>query len=231
MPLIPDRFWEQMTEDERELATAYIDGFRHEPKIVCPHCGGGVAVRLKIVAGATLIDRESGKRVRGGPQNTPPRGKEPTPSAMLGARDRAFLEAARQSGLLAAFYAAVRTEKEHSGAPADVADLFLKFWKTAEPIKVNAPTLAVWIDEFGGRIEVLQADGIIAILSDGLLMSFFPNRLTQPAKSKDGKGSVSNEGGFGSWRKGKFGYVPVEARSFGEALKQRNIGTFGTLVQ
>lgn len=226
MPLIPERVWAQMTDDEQRIVNDYVDGFRHEPRIVCPHCGGGVAVKIKVTAGATRIDAETGERERGASPK-----ELPGTNTVIGARDRAFLVAARESGLLGAFFAAVKTEKEFGGAPGDIESFFLLFWQTAAPTKVPSVVLAAWIEDFGGRIEVWQAQGIIAILSNGQLMAFFPNRLTVPQKNTAGTVTVSNAGGFGAWRKSRFGYVPVEARSFGEALQQRNMGAFGAMVQ
>src|SRR5687767_8476515 len=111
MPLIPDRLWVQMTAEEQKEITEYIDGFRHSPRIVCPHCGGGVAIKLKlkVTAGATRIDTDTGERDKGA-QSTPPRYATGPAIEVLGAKDRAFVAAARESGLLQAFYAAVKTE-------------------------------------------------------------------------------------------------------------------------
>ena len=229
--LVPERFWEQMTAAEREVVDAYVEGFRYEPRFTCPECGCWLAVKLKIAAGAVKIDAD-GQRVLAGPQTTQPAGPS-TPPKSLGAAERVVIEAARTSGVLSAFIAAVNAEKEHGGVPTDIESFFMLFWKTVQPTKVSSVVLATWIEEFGGRIDVWQAQGIIAVLSDGLLMTFFPNRLTLPARvAANGQGAkISNANGFEMWRKGRFGYVPVEARSFGDALRQRNIGSFGSLVQ
>lgn len=219
MSTIPDRVWPLLTPEEKENLEAVLDGWRYSPTVKCVKCGCEMAIRLRVTAGAVIADDR---------EKTPP-----TTRSLLSAADQKFLEAAKTSGLFDAFASATKAEKEFSGVPSDIENFFLMFWKTAQPIRVGTVVLAAWIEEFGGRIDVLQANGVIAVLSDGQLVAFVPNRLTLPA-SASGKGPqvrVSTAGAFELWRKNKYGYVPVNARSFGEALRQHSIGDFGKLVQ
>lgn len=220
MALIPERVWEMLSEEERDALQAAVDGFRHQPTFCCPSCQAEVAVKLKVSFGKVALEAA----------------REKTPAAYVFARshvDLRVLEAAKTSGLMNAFVSTVKAEKEFAGVPSDMDEFFLEFFKKAATVDVPCITLTAWADEFGGRIEVWGHQGILAILSDGTLRAFFPKRLTEPV-AVSGKGprpKVSNEASFALWTKGRFGYVPAGAGAFGQALRQKNIGKFGALVQ
>lgn len=220
MAAIPERLWALLSDEEADALREMLAGWRHEPRINCPSCGADIGVRLKITASP---------RLAADIYNPDP---EPAPPSRP-ASEAAFLEAAKTSGLMKAFEEAVRAERDHSGVPSDLDAFFLLVWGGLQPTKVSSVVLAAWIQEFGGYIEAFQANGILAVLSDGRLVAFVPLRLTRP-QSIDRSGpraTVSTAAGFDHWRKGRFGYVPVGAQSFGAAMKQRSIGAFGKLTQ
>lgn len=221
MAMIPKRVWEILTAEEREELQAVVDGWRFSPTFRCPKCDTEVQIRLR--AQATAIIHPDSEE----PKTAPKYIEQRT------AVDRRVIEAARTSGLMDAFISAVRAEKEHGGIPSDMDEFFLLFWNTAKPSPVSAIVLATWRAEFGGWIDVWQSQGVIAVMSAGELVAFFPNRLTQPVAiaGKGPRPKVSNTASFEMWTKNKWGYVPMSARAFGEALRQRNIGAFGSSVQ
>ena len=220
--LIPDHLWAQMTEDEQRLVKETMQGLRRRGReITCPHCAKTIRILTTLSARAYDEDEPLDQETP-----TPP----PAPRSVI---DQRVLEAVRASGLLDAFAHTVRAEKEFSGVPADLDSFFLLFVRSLTPTKVSAITLATWIQEFGGFIEVWQAHGILAVISDGALVAFVPNRYTEPTPitGTGPRPKVSTTANFERWTKSKFGYVPVGARHFGEALKQRNVGKFGGIVQ
>jgi hypothetical protein len=221
--LIPDRLWTQMTETEQQLVQETMAGLRRGGRdVACPHC----AKTIRIVTTHAAI----GKPDAALDHPAPP---APEPKPVVRSKEQLVLEAARMSGLLASFIATVTAEKQHGGVPSDMDAFFLLFFRTAQPIKVSAILLASWKQEFGGFIEVWQGNGIVAVLSDGELRTFVPNRLTQPTPLP-GPGqrlTISNTASYERWVKGKFGYVPAGARNFGTALRQAHTGNFGAIVQ
>lgn len=224
MAAIPERVWALLTEEETERLQEIVAGWRHEPNIVCPVCNARLGVRLKISAGAVNLDVAAGE----------PRGDAPVVVAeRRNATDAKLLEAARHSGLMTAFEAAVKVEKEFGGIPGNMDDFFLLFLRTAAYVPVSAVTLAAWKDEFDGFINVIGSQGVLAVLSDGEVKAFFPNRLTRPVPfaGTGPRPKISNEASFEVWTKGRYGYVPAGAKGFASVLRQANIGKFGTLVQ
>jgi hypothetical protein len=217
MSLIPDRVWDLLTDEERVRLREIVDGWRHEPRIVCPQCHAPIGVRLKITAGAVALDLE------------------PVPPVvpLVGAKDAELLDAAKSTGMFDAFAHAVQEERQYAGAPADMPAFFLRFWSLLAPVTVPRLALAAWIDEFGGRIQVFGAEGILLVTSDGVAKLFIPNRFVRASlsSSKDDPQIVPRAAHFERWVKGKFGYVPAGASRFTEALRQRNVGAFGRLVQ
>lgn len=221
MSAIPERVWALLTEEEQARLRQIANGWRYKPNITCPQCGAHLGVRLKITAGAVALDDE-------GHKVDPPVVEVRVPHRPV--KESRLIEAAKTTGLLDAFKSAVMAEKEFTGIPADIEEFFLQFWKMAQPTKLNPIALAAWIKEFEGRIVVLASNGILAILCDGQLRAFAPQRLTRSTQVVPGV-RIPNDQTLDVWIKSKFGYVPVNGGAFSEALRQSNIGKFGTLVQ
>ncbi len=217
MAVIPARVWELLTEDERVRLQEVLDGWRYQPNIVCPCCQTALGVRLKITAGAIVLETE------------PP----PPVKPQLGAKDKELLDAAKSTGIFEVFSHAVREAMQYMGVPSDMEAHFLRFWARLIEVSVPRAAMATWITEFGGYIRVYSSDDILLVTSDGIAKQFVPNRFVRASHStkNDDPQIVPRSAHFERWVKGKFGYVPAGANRFTDALRQRNIGAFGRVVQ
>jgi hypothetical protein len=191
-----------------------LTGIQYMPTFRCPACDAQVAVRLSVTAKGMELD----------PPTTGERAERPS------ARNARFLEAAKAAGLFDSFVHVVRTQKEADGCPRDLEEFFLDFWKSCQFTPVPRPILNLWGDEFHSRIEVLGYQGVLAVLAKGQLMKFFPSRLLVEARL-DGGRFVPNTALFDEWTKHRYGYVPVSAHQFGEALRQHSLGAFAWPAQ
>jgi hypothetical protein len=149
--------------------------------------------------------------------------------------EEAVLTAAEQHGVIPAFETAARA---CSGTPPkNMLSFFLTFLKTAVPRTVPPFAMEVFRRHLGpGHMEVWGAQGMLAVSLDQKLRLFIPLAHVSGAAVKNlggkFKGRLTAEPEVTeAWVKGKHGYVPTGATFFGEALKQRNIGRFGRLVQ
>lgn len=220
-PLVPERLWAQMTEGEQQLVRETVRGQRRSSRmVICPHCEKELRVWVELRAALPDAD-------------------EPAPGFETSMRftpaEQKFLEAASAVGLLKAFEAAVHEERPGDSIPKDMQKFFLTFWKLIAPVSVPPVARACWQVEFNGPIETYGSNGIIAILCGGVLKAFVPNRYLHtvrlPHAGPGRRPAIPTTELLERWVKGRFGYVPAEAGSFGAAMRQRNKGEFGRLVQ
>ncbi len=220
--LVPDRVWALLTEDEQRLIRETINGERKSGlEIACPHCQGMIKVSAKIHVRAKDehdTDKPAIATVQASAPNT------------TSAKDATLLQTAKASGLFDAFARALIAEKEHTGVPSDIEEFFTTFMRNMEPVIVPKMSLAAWMDEFGGRIEVYGTNGVLAVVSDGEIKEFMPNRFVRRSTTMRGP-QLPTAALFENWTKGRYGYVPSGSGVFAQAMRQRNIGTFGAIVQ
>lgn len=233
MPAIPDRVWELLSEDERDKLRLIVDGWRHEPRVECPSCGARLGIKLRITAGAVTID-ESGnvERIVVEPQSSD---HQPVPLGLT-ANEKKLLDDAAHSGLLKAFGNAVREDKP-TNIPKDIGAHFLTFLRTAAAKTVPAFAIEYFNDQYAGRLMFWSAQGIIAVTVDGILCEFVPLRFICGATvSSIGTGKMkgrlmASERELDIWVKGRFGYVPLGSGHYLDAMRQKNIGKFGAIIQ
>jgi hypothetical protein len=224
MTLIPERLWTQMSTDEQQLVRDTMAGMRTRAKqVTCPHCAKAfrISVSYTIQPGPPSPEDEV-------LSTTVTEALKPSYSA----KDAELVDSAKRCGLFDAFAHAAREERQFSGVPHDLEDFFLRFWQRLARVDVPRVALAAWITEFGGRIEVWGADGVLAILSNGEIKAFVPNRYVRSSGTTTmAKPQTPRAANFERWTKSKFGYVPVGSDHFAAALRQRNMGLFGRSVQ
>lgn len=232
MPAIPDRVWELLTDDEREHLTSIVNGWRHEPRIVCPNCQAQLGVKLKISAGAINIEATSESPVVATPASA-----GPTNDQRIAAAELAMIDSAERSGLMKAFVRAVHEAKGTSGVPTDMNKFFLEFFRAAVVKRVPSFVVERFNREFSGNFTFWGVQGVLALSVDGVIRMFMPLSfivgppITSIATRKMG-GRLQVDGNeLEIWIKGRFGYVPLHSENYMNAMKQQNIGKFGTLVQ
>lgn len=189
-------------------------------KALCPHCQEEV-----------IFDAEVQLQGIYKPDNSDENSKYLAWKGRLSENEVALLDQAQKVGILEAMMQAF------TGAPCQPPKnphkFFLDFLASAVPMMVPISSLDLLIAEFGGRIEVMQWQQIVGILSDKQLMAFAPLAYLGPSKNgnKEKRLSVSYEALTQGWLKTKMGYVPQGARVFGEQIRRKNFGDFARLVQ
>jgi hypothetical protein len=223
MPLVPERLWVLMTPDEQATVNDVVEGWRYEPRFPCPHCGGGMAIKLKVTAGAFRIDAETGQLDKPAP---PP---QPAPPSAQDRADANFLDKVGRDGTLEAFADAVRVTRA-TGMPSEMGQYFLSFLRTLVKLKMPAVAAARMRQEWPeGKLYFRCAQGIVAVFVDDAIRQFVPQDMLIGVKTKGGV-RVASGGDIERWVKGRFGYVP-DGGAFSQAMSQRSVGAFGALVQ
>lgn len=208
-----------MTEAEQQLVRETVAGLRVRGKeVTCPHCSKQIHLGVQLFVKPFPEDDHVQQDVA-----------PPHPPA-YSAKEAELLDTAKRCGLFDAFSHAAREERAFAGVPGDMDGFFLLFWRTIGRVEVPRIALAAWIAEFDGRIEVFGSNGVLAIVSDGDIKAFIPNRYVRRSLTDKGP-QIPATVQFEQWVKSKFGYVPVGAGHFASALRQSNIGGFGRLVQ
>lgn len=234
MAAIPERVWALLTPDEQTRLREICDGWRHEPRIVCPCCGSQLGVRLRISAGAISLDATGD----GIPDDVAPKPfVQDVNTQQLAEAERALIESAERSGLMKAFVRAVHEAKNGSGIPADMNRYFLQFFRSAVVKKVPRFVIDRFNREFSGNFTFWSSQGVLAVSVDGVIRMFVPLSfvvgppVTSITTKKMGGRLQSDGNDLEIWIKGRFGYVPLHSENYMDAMKQKNIGKFGALVQ
>jgi len=202
--------------------------------IACPHCGGEVqfTTRVKIVTVNGEIERSDA------PPEAPVSRHAARRAAWLAARSpaqRAFLEEAATSGVLAAFLAAC--ERLNSEQQPSIPEKFLlQTLQHARPRQIPRPLFARILRHVGaaGRVVVYGAPAIYIVTVDGHLKAFIPMNIITAI---EGVGSdrfsleqpdaqPENDG----WWKTRFGYVAGRGPLY-EEFRHRYLGQFGTAMK
>ena len=164
---------------------------------------------------------------------TPPKAQKPSPPKP----DEMFVEDARASGLLDAFEEAVKAVLPLNGLPSDMGEFLVTFFRTYGVKNVPQFVVNRYAAEFGGRIEFWSAQRIVAVLADRIVRAFVPLDYLVGAPTKHlGSGSegarlMASPAKLEAWVRGKHGYVPLESKVFGQAMRERSRGDFARLVQ
>lgn len=228
MAAIPERVWELLTEEEREQLRRIADGWRYEPRAQCPNCGCHFAMRLKITAGAVRLDEEG----------EPIKVTQPTASEArankTASEDVALLLEAERSGVLAAFIEALRESGNAQDKANDLAAVFLHWFKLAKPKPMPRFAVQAAKERWGGRVSFFASNAVVAVVSDGVLKQFAPQRLLLGTKVPvlgGGSTRLVPESDGVLWLRGKHGYVPVDTPLFNAEMQKRSAGEFGRMVQ
>jgi hypothetical protein len=217
MSLIPERLWAQLTDEEKAVHRAVLDGAAHSVAVACPSCQHAFEVRLKLTAKV-----HSQAAIRPPEAVTPP----VTPE------DR-VLDAAERSGVFDAFRAACERLRA-SNRPTDFRRYFVMWVAKRDTVQVPAASLAVLREDIGDRgyIELWQWGGIAGVVVDRHLRMFVPYDYLKGLSGGEALPMrLPATQPLTTWVRGRFGYVPVEARGFQEALQERSIGGFARLTQ
>lgn len=234
MALLPDRVYALLTDEERERISTIADGWRHEPRVDCPSCGASLGVRLKVTAGAVIVDPD-GRSVKAETKPADP----PPPSVAddgFNPQELRIIQDAEESGMFDAFCNAVREEKIGQ-TPANLRRFLFTFLQTAR-VTSDVPNymLRQMKETHGGFVSFYSGNGVIAVVSDGVVREFIPVRyVKRGARAKMPGGLAATladpEAQFTEWVRGRFGYVPRDSKVFADALRQPTVGSFGRMVQ
>lgn len=235
MPMVPERLLALMTPDERDQYDALMEGWKYQPMVVCPECQTPLAIRMKLNIGQVVrAHPEPGSKIVGG---APPISKPvsvPTNASGGNPREVRLLADAKSLGMFAAFEKAIREEKAGQ-VPDDMERAFLLFFRIAAVVRIPYATLELFKLEYPQKqIAFFQANGVVAVLADGVIVEFVPYRYCRQPKMPFGALPQTfrrSEDQLDQWVRGKFGYVPRGSKVFGEMLRQPSVGAFGRVVQ
>lgn len=235
MSAIPDRVWELLTDEERAKLKDIVNGWRHEPHIFCPSCGASLGVKLKISAGVVRMMDEEAQTVTDVKQAI---AKLPNDVASVQALrlEQDFINDAERSGLLKAFEQAV-VEDKPTNIPSDMRKHFLAFFRTAAAKQVPSFALDYFKDQYDGRLQFWSSQGVMAVTADGIVRHFVPLRfisgasITSIGTNKMRGRLMADDRDLDVWVKGRFGYVPLSSQNYMDAIRQKNVGKFGAIVQ
>lgn len=217
MPLIPERLWVLMTEAERAEHRAFLDGAGHSVAVACPACAHEFAVKLKVGVKLYAVTAAVPKEDLTQPQRP---------------EDR-LLDAAERSGVFDVFRAACERLKI-GNRPTDIRRYFLNWSEKKDSVRVPAAALAVLREEIGeeGYIELWQWGGVVGVVVERSLRMFVPyDYLKGLSGGELLQARLPALQPLTAWVRGRFGYVPIEAQGFQEALRERSIGGFARLNQ
>lgn len=215
-----------MTDEEREKVQRITEGWRHEPHVVCPSCGTTLGVRLRVTAGAVVIDDT------GAVQAPEPITVEPVGSPL----ELQLIADAEQSGLLGAFETAVKAANPNN-VPTDVGKFLVIFLKTCRAKKMPRFVVDRYIREMSTeQLEFWSAQGVVAVVGDKVIRAFVPLSylLGTPmygiGDAIKGRLAVEPEK-LELWVRGRFGYVPAKSKAFLSAMQRKSLGDFNEFVQ
>jgi hypothetical protein len=185
----------------------------------CPHCGGPIEVTLTFAI-ATVAAGTPG-----------PRGAR-TWEDHLTPEQHAVLDECRAAGVVGAFAQAVAHLPQQS-RPADPARFLMTWLAKAGPRVVPPFAVAVLKARYPRqRLTFYAADGIVAVMGEGVLLGFVPMHLVigRPVKglaaNRAIKGRLQAEPGpLEDWVRTRFGYVAGRGLLL-EVLQQRSYGDF-----
>jgi hypothetical protein len=185
----------------------------------CPHCGGPIEVTLTFAIAAVAAGTPGPRGTRTWEDNLTPAQRE-------------VLAECRAAGVVDAFAAAVEHMPQQS-RPADPALYLITWLAKAGPRVVPLFALDVLKERFPRqRFTVYAADGIAAVLAEGVLLGFVPVHLVVGravkglAKNRMIKGRLPAEPGpLEAWVRTRFGYVAGRGVML-EVLQQRSYGDF-----
>lgn len=214
MSLIPERVWALLTDEEKAAHRAFLDGAGHAVAVACPACQHAFEVRLKLSA-------KVHSRAALAPRAALTRPETP--------QDR-LLAAAEQSGVLDAFRQACEKLKA-TNRPTDIRAYFVQWAEKKALVAPGPAALAALRTEVPtGYLELWQWGGVVGVAADQQLWLFVPydyvKGLSGGAVLQMRLPAVSQ---LQVWVRGRFGYVPAEARGFQEALQERSFGGFARL--
>lgn len=217
MSLVPDRLWELMTEEERSVHRAFLDGAAHAVGVTCPACEHEFEVRLKLTAKIYGLATATPKEAL-----TPRRRPEDH-----------LLDAAEQSGVFDVFRVACERLKV-GNRPSDIRRYFVMWAEKKDLVQAPASSLAILREEVGeeGYIELWQWGGVVGVVVDRNLLMFVPYDYLKGLSGGDLlQMRLPALQPLTTWVRGRFGYVPIDAQGFQNALRERSIGGFARLNQ
>lgn len=187
----------------------------------CPHCATTLQFRVNLtVRGVREVDGD-------GAFMTPSGQAQP-----VSLKSQRLMDFYRETGILGAFRDVV-SEVKSAQLPHDIGGFLLVWLKTATLVSVPRLALRRLASEFGGVIEVYHAQGIAAIVSDGVVRSFAPIYLLRGELVRAAKGSrisvktQANDAQMDTWIRTKHGYVVGTGAYFNE-MKRKSAGSFDT---
>ncbi len=223
MPLIPERLWAQMSDEEKTLVEDVALGFRQEPRITCPNCQHEIGVRVKVELGKT---KDNGHVATSSPAPVEDEPLDPV------------LTHAMETGMLGAFQRAFEAStKTKFASDAKLHKAFRIFVDLAHPRAVPTFVLDRYKSIYtSGYIEFRQANGVIAVIVEHVWREFVPTAFLIGPALKNLSGNVKgrlavDEHQVTDWVKGRFGYVPRASKDFKELLQKKSFGAFDGLVQ
>lgn len=229
MAAIPERVWQLLTEDEQKKLSEIADGWRHEPRVVCPCCGAALGVRLRISGAAARIADD------GTVESAPVKPETPTPP--IPAPEIEFVSAARSSGMLDAFERTVKIAKASGGVPANIDRFFVEVMQSLAAKRVPRFVLERYERDLqSDRLTFWSSQGICAVAADGVIRAFVPLAyvLGTPmygiGPAQKGRMGAAPEQ-LDEWVRGRFGYVPASSKMFLDEIRQKSLGDFGHIVQ
>lgn len=185
----------------------------------CPHCHKPIKVKVstEILEVSSLTEEEGNIDWTYG----------------LTQEQKEVVQIAKDTGVLSAFELTVREVKTHQ-FPRNIERFFLNFFKTAVPKVIPKFALDYFIHEFAGaRIEFWTAQGIGAVVADGVIHTFIPAELVTGRKARitAGRGRArlcapADEGDLREWmarRRGRLTSLHTEAASL-KFLKKQSMG-------
>jgi hypothetical protein len=188
-------------------------------KAICPHCENEICIEIFPRLDGIYKTEEATEN-----------SKYLSWRGRLTKAEVAMLESAKMTGIFKPMLAAM--EKSAAPVPKNQEKFFLEFMRLAAPITIPASSLELLINEFHGRIEVLQFQQLVAVLSDNQLVMFAPLVYVGPSKNgkRDMRIAIPYETATREWLKTRNGYVPMGARIFGQQIRGKQFGDFGHLV-
>jgi hypothetical protein len=216
-----------MKTDDDEISEVEVDeGLRPWKKhIECPHCHKRLKLNFKLKLNEVLLDSGDAEA-----------GKDRDESRFLPDELR-LIRQAQETGMLEAFKDAWNTNNLQSPLSYEksVSKAFLQYLKLATTKRVPSFVLNAFYKEFPGQLAFNGANGVVAVISDGKLCAFFPQKLVVGGKlGKIGGGQSTasfgaklpvNENALNEWIRTKHGYVAGRGLYF-EAMQMRSRGDF-----
>lgn len=126
----------------------------------CPHCKGSISVSIRTEILGVNIPEEEGNIDW---------------SAGLSDEEKRSIDVARDSGVLDAFGRVVEYNQQY---PKSIERFFLNFLRNARPRTIPSFAIRALFEEFPTkRVNVVQGDGVIAVIVEGAIRRFIPLKL------------------------------------------------------